>query len=419
MDLAYLGAATLASPVWLSRMASRGKLRTDWRGRLGYIHDVPPRDDRPRLLVHAVSVGEVNAIRLLVDQLRGGDQPVDVFIATTTDTGTRRASELFGPGPSGRGHGLVRYPFDFSVCVDRLLDAVQPDAAALVELEVWPNFIASCEARGIPVAVINGRLSARSFGRYRMARPILRRTFARLAAVAAQDDAYAERFRAMGVPAERVEVLGTMKWDTAEIIDSVDGAEQLALELGIDRTRPLVVAGSTAPGEHELLVAATPADVQLLCAPRKPEWFDDAARVLKGCVRRSRGPTAARTGGSSRYLLDTIGELRKAYALADVVVVGRTFVPLGGSNMIEPVGLGKPTVVGPHVENFLDANAALVDGGGIVPAEAGSLGLILRDLLQSPSRRAEVAERGRAVIRQRQGATERTAALLRRLVGRS
>jgi 3-deoxy-D-manno-octulosonic-acid transferase len=178
----------------------------------------------------------------LVDRLAAGPDPLDVVIATTTDTGTARARELFG----GR-YRLVRYPFDFSAAVDRLLDAVRPDAVALVELEVWPNFVASCDRRGIPVAVINGRLSARSFRRYRLARPFLSPTFARLAAVAAQDEAYAVRFRAMGVPAERVAVCGTMKWDTAQVVDDEgDASAKLALDLGIDRSRPLVVAGSTA-----------------------------------------------------------------------------------------------------------------------------------------------------------------------------
>ncbi|MFO0875622.1 MAG: glycosyltransferase N-terminal domain-containing protein, partial [Phycisphaerales bacterium] len=294
-DFAYLGAAAVTSPIWIARMAARGKLRTDWRARLGYVADSPaaraPDEARRRLLIHAVSVGEVNAIRALVDRLAAGPDPLDVVIATTTDTGTARARELFG----GR-YRLVRYPFDFSAAVDRLLDAVRPDAVALVELEVWPNFVASCDRRGIPVAVINGRLSARSFRRYRLARPFLSPTFARLAAVAAQDEAYAVRFRAMGVPAERVAVCGTMKWDTAQVVDDEgDASAKLAIDLGIDRSRPLVVAGSTAPGEHELLVAAVPPGIQLLCAPRKPEWFDDAARVLDGCVRRSRAGAVQRT----------------------------------------------------------------------------------------------------------------------------
>src|SRR5262249_14810801 len=143
----------------------------------------------------------------------------------------------------------------------------------------------------------------------------------------------------------------------------VEGAEQLGVEMGIDRGKPLVVAGSTAPDEHELLVNAVPEGVQLLCAPRRPEWFDHAAAVLAGCARRSKGERGSSAG---RFLLDTIGELRMAYALADIVVVGRSFGNLHGSDMIEPVALGKPTIIGPAVADFQDAVDALLTGDGIL-----------------------------------------------------
>ena len=164
----------------------------------------------------------------------------------------------------------------------------------------------ACTARHIPVCVVNGRLSARSFKRYRLARGVLRPMFAQVHQVAAQTQDYADRFVAMGVPADRVSVTGTMKWDTAQVADAVEGAAQLAADMGIDLSRPLVVAGSTAPGEEALLHGAVPEGVQLLCAPRKPEWFDASAAALPGCARRSRGESGSQTG---RFLLDTIGEL--------------------------------------------------------------------------------------------------------------
>jgi 3-deoxy-D-manno-octulosonic-acid transferase len=264
--------------------------------------------------------------------------------------------------------------------------------------------------------VVNGRLSARSLRRYELVAPLLRPTFRRLTAVAAQTAAHAERFRAMGVPAERITVTGTMKWDTAEIADDVDGAAALAEALGIDRGRPLVVAGSTAGDEHELLHRAVPSGVQLLCAPRKPEWFDDAARALPGCARRSRGDRGSAT---DRYLLDTIGELRRAYALADVVVVGRSFGALHGSDMMEPVALGKPVIVGPRVEDFRDAVDALLGGGGLMQVDREGLAPALRALLDDPARCARLAAAGRSVIRAQQGATERHAALIRAIVART
>ncbi|NND85627.1 MAG: hypothetical protein HKN46_10810, partial [Acidimicrobiia bacterium] len=319
-DLAYLTVATVSAPVWLTRLLLTGKIRTDWPARLGRGRDHGEKTGR-RILVHAVSVGEVNAIRCLVDGLEG-DARIEVVVATTTDTGWARARDVFGT------ERVVRYPLDFSWSVARFLDRVRPDVVVLTELEVWPTFVATCVARSIPVAVINGRLTARSAKRYGLVRGLVQNTFARLALVAVQNEAYAARFASLGVPPECVEVTGTMKWDTASIADEVAGAETLAKELGIDRTRPLVVAGSTAPEEHALLLDAIPPGAQLLCAPRRPEWFDEAASTLAPCVRRSHGSSQS---GSDRFLLDTIGELRAAYALADLVIIGRSFGVRHGS----------------------------------------------------------------------------------------
>lgn len=399
LDLCYAIAALATSPVWLVRMWRTGKIRTDWAARLGRGEGIP-RTDRPRILLHAVSVGEVNAIRLLARRLEDDAKRPEVLVATTTDTGFARASELF-PGRA------VRYPFDFSFAVGRLLDRIEPDVVGLVELEVWPNFTGECRRRGIPVAVVNGRLSERSFRRYRKVRALVAPSFRRLAASGVQTDDYADRFRALG--AGRVETLGTMKWDTAEIADGVAGSEDLARELGIDRAKPLVVAGSTAPGEPELLRDALPEGVQLLVAPRKPEWFANAAAALPGCVRRTERKAGSPTG---RFVLDTIGELRKAYALADVVVVGRSFGDLHGSDMSEPVALGKATLIGPRSGDFAEQMAALRKGGGIVETTRESLRGDLARLLGDPAARQALADRGRAIIRDRQGATERYATLL-------
>lgn len=409
MDAAYATAALVSSPIWLWRMGRKGKLRTDWPARFGRVAQPIPRTSRARILLHAVSVGEVNAIRLLVDALAADASNPEVVIATTTDTGFARATALYGSR-----HQVVRYPFDISFSVERFLDAVRPDVVALVELEVWPNFTASCRQRSIPVIVVNGRLSERSFRRYRRVRPIVAPSFRRLLAVSAQSDEYAERFTALGVARGSVFVSGTMKWDTAEIADSVPGAVELAADLGIDRSRPLVVAGSTAPGEEALLHASVPEGTQLLVAPRKPEWFDATAAALPGSIRRSAtisGRTSA-PSSTGRMVLDTIGELRKAYALADVVVVGRSFGSLHGSDMMEPIALGRATLIGPRWGDFRDTMEALLEGRGILQTNADQLGGELRRLLADPAERATLAERGRAVIRRHQGATRRNAELL-------
>jgi 3-deoxy-D-manno-octulosonic-acid transferase len=404
-DLLYLIVALVTAPLWLARMIRTGKIRTDWAGRFGRAGIEPPAPGaKRRVLIHAVSVGEVNAVRLLVDRLSERRRDLEIVIATTTDTGFVRARALFGDR-----HRVVRYPLDFTFAVRRFLRRVRPALAALVELEVWPNFTRACRRRGIPVGVINGRLTERSLRRYRRVRPLVAPSFRRLSFIAAQNGDYASRFRELGAPSERVTITGTMKWDTAEVADSIPGAEALAEALGIDRDRPLIVAGSTAPGEHELLAAAAPPEVQLLCAPRKPEWFDQAAAALPGCARRSRGERGSATG---RFLLDTIGELRLAYALADIVVIGRSFGDLHGSDMMEPAALGRPVVVGPAVSDFQETVDALIEGGGLILTDRDGLPRVLRELMDDSSRRRELGERGRAVIRARQGATERTLQLL-------
>lgn len=432
LDLAYALGAAVLSPVWAR------KARGGWAQRLAREVDVAPaRAGAKRVVLHAVSVGEVNTLRGLVSLLR---PHVDVVVTTTTDTGLARARALFGGeegcasagGGAGGGAGLhavqvARYPLDFSASVARFLDVVRPDAVALVELEVWPNFVGACERRGVPVAVINGRISARSFGRYEKVKRLLRPTFARLALAAAQDEAYARRFAALGVPEGRVRVTDTMKWDSVPL-DGADegGARALARALGVRGDRPLIVGGSTAEGEEALISAAAPEAAQVLCAPRKPERFEEAARAMgSGCVRRS--ARAAASGASEvgpgepspsgRYLLDTIGELRAAYALSDVAVIGRTFAPRRGSDPIEPAALGKPVVCGPDYRNFESVTHALASCGALRVTDAPGLPAVLRELLDSVDLRRTMGEAGRACVRSRRGATARHAGLILEMVG--
>ncbi|MBL8744812.1 MAG: hypothetical protein JNK58_00490 [Phycisphaerae bacterium] len=406
-DTAYALVAAATSPWWMRRA------RSGWAERFGRL-DALPEKSRPRLLLHAVSVGEVNLTRPLVDRLR---PRVEVVLSVTTDTGLARARALYGGGDEGVCR-VVRYPLDASWSVRRFLDAVRPDAVALVELELWPNFVRACAARSIPVAVVNGRLSERSFARYRLGRAVIGRYFEQLAFAAVQDESYAARFRAMGVAGERCHVVGTMKWDAAEVSDSIAGSEDLARAMGIDRSRPLIVAGSTAPDEHAMLHSAVPAGVQLLCAPRKPEWFDEAAAQMPGCVRRSetmRGGSGP--GGADRFLLDTIGELRKAYALADVVVIGRSFGSLYGSDPMEAAALGKAVVIGPSVADFRSTVEAMLRDGAIVQTNAEELPGVLRSLIEDGARRREMASMARECVLSHRGAADRHAALILELMG--
>jgi 3-deoxy-D-manno-octulosonic-acid transferase len=408
LDLAYLPVALAYAPSLLR------KRRGGWRERFGRIEPLPPKA-RPRLLIHAVSVGETASLRWLIPRLT---PEVDVVVSVTTDTGIERARALYGPMCR-----VVRYPLDLSASVRRFFEAVNPDAVALVELELWPNFLREAKRRGVPVGVIGGRLSERSFAGYSRFRRFVGGMFRSLEFAAVQDAAYAARFEAMGVPAGRCLITGSMKWDAVAPGGGSggpgDGArklrDELGDELGIDPTRPLIVAGSTAEGEEALLHTATPAGVQLLCAPRKPERFNEAASALPGCVRRSAGARAP--DGTDRFLLDTIGELGRAYELADVVVMGRTFVPLGGSDPIEPIALGRAVVVGPHVDNFRTVVDALDAERAIVRADRAGLAGALSRLLRDEGERRRLATAGLTCIEKHRGASARHAELLLSLLG--
>lgn len=431
LDVVYVGVACVTAPWWFR------KARGGWSERFAFTTPSLPEkatntasgvgqsQHRPRVLVHAVSVGEVAALRSLVPCLIADG--AEVVVASTTDTGLKRAQELYGQVAH-----VVRYPLDASWAVARFLDAVQPDAVGLIELEVWPNFIRACCQRGVPVGVFNGRLSERSFRGYRRIARWMGPSFASLQVAAVQDQDYAERFIAMGTPADRVRVSGSMKFDAAAVADRVDGQEELARDLGIDPGRPLVVGGSTGPGEEAMLHQVCQelgGDVQLLCAPRRPERFDEAASAMPGCVRRSQVAGTGVTETGNRFLLDTIGELRAAYALADVVVVGRSFPEygpkgkarkgLGGSDPIEPIALGKATVFGPDCANFKDVVTGFVRADGLlVASDPRDLHGILSRLLTNGEERAELARRGREWIDSQQGASKLHAALLMDLAKR-
>ena len=401
-DLCYFVGAVLASPLWLARMIATGKIRTDWRARFG-LGEVLPRSAAPRILIHAVSVGEVNAIRGLVERLASDRLAPEIVVSATTDTGFARAKSLFG-----ERHAVVRTPFDFTGAVKRWLARVQPDLLVLVELELWPNMMRLAESMGVPVVVVNGRLSDRSIVRYRRVKPLVSGMFGRATAVLAQNETYAARFAELG--AREVLVSGNMKWDSIAIHEEVPGAALLREELGIPHDARVVVAGSTEPGEELLLRDALPDGVRLVIAPRKPEWWEGVAANLPGCVRRSR---KERGGADTRFhLLDTIGELGMAYSFADVVVMGRSFGTLYGSDPIEPASLGKPVVIGPRIHDFRDVVAAFKARGGIVQCEAAELKAVLARLFADDAERAAISARGRDTIRGEQGGSARTAEVL-------
>ena len=365
-DLAFaLGLVAYAA----KKRLRTGRWRTGVRDRGGRVGELQRRGPGPRILVHGVSVGETHALEPFVEALAASTLAPDVVVSASTVTGFERASRIH----AGRRE-VVRFPLDFTWMAARFLDEVRPELVVLAELELWPSFLAACARRGIPVCVVNGRLSARSYRGYRRWRPLARRMFRRLAWVSAQTGAYRDRFVALGVPGDRAVVGGSLKWDSALKVPDATEAAALAAALGIDRDKPLIVAGSTGPGEEEVLLRGLPEGCQLLLAPRSPDRWDEVAGLVAGMPRRSGGGGVGGGGmggdeqsmredgqsissvgkghadGNERrrrgrppsvFLLDTIGELPAAYLLADAVFVGRSLVPMGGSNPLEAVRAGQ------------------------------------------------------------------------------
>jgi 3-deoxy-D-manno-octulosonic-acid transferase len=298
---------------------------------------------------------------------------------------------------------------------------------ALLELEVWPNFIRRCAQRKVPVLLINGRVTPGSFRKYRLAQPLVGSMFARLHHVAAQDETYARRFTELGVPAKRVSVTGTMKFDNATVAERIDGQEELAAAVGLSPGKDRIwVCGSTGPGEEAIVVAIYRdllvrfPNLRLVIVPRKPERFDEAAEIIRKAgfplVRRSQAEPAV-AEPRAIILGDTIGELRKFYALAEVVFVGRTLVDLGhrqhGSDMIEPAALGKPVVVGPFTANFAEAiNCFLGADAMVVVQNQSELEKALGNLLADPAMGHRMGVRAREVVKSGQGATARHATII-------
>jgi 3-deoxy-D-manno-octulosonic-acid transferase len=422
-DILYGLLLGLSAPLWLLRPSWRARVFKALRLRGG---SVPLRQgSTPAVLIHAVSLGEINATRSLVARLRELRPGLQFIMTTTTDTGFARGQQLYGDRADVI---LARYPLDFSRSVARFLDATRPSAVVLMELEVWPNFVKHCSRRGIPVLLVNGRLSRGSFRNYRLARLFVAPTFRRLSAVGAQDQTHAARFVSLGASADRVSVTGTMKFDTATVADRADGDAALAQAMGLGQDEALWVCGSTGPGEEQIvlgayrkLLSSHPA-LRLAIIPRHPERFEEVATMVEqsgfGVLRRSNPQSKSHSPESRPVLLgDTMGELRKFYSLATVVFVGRSLVDLGsrqhGSDMIEPAALGKPVIVGPHTHNFADAMARFLAAGAMVQLKDESqLADAVGRIVESPQESQRLGRLAQEVVRKSQGATERHAQMV-------
>ena len=424
-----LGVGVLALlPRFLFDALRHGKYAAGLGERAGRL----PRFDsggRPVVWLHCVSVGEAQAARPLARALLARHPNHALVVSTTTLTGQRVAREAFAEEAA-----LVFYfPFDWAWSVRRALRAVRPSAVLVMETELWPRFFRECGRAGVPVALVNGRVSEKSFGRYRLIRFFIRRVLSDLSLALMQTEADAARVRSLGLPPKRIRVTGNVKFDIEEA-SARPLTEELRERFRLDGRRPLVVAASTHAPEERValeayrLVADSSAGPdaksrpRLLLAPRHPERFGEVAALLEASglswARRGAKPNG-RDAECDLILLDSIGELRAVYPLAEVVFVGGSVAHVGGHNVLEPALAARPVVTGAHTSNFKavvetfleqDALVQLPDAEG---AEAARLlARALRGLLEDDAKRRRAGERARAVLEQNRGATARTIELL-------
>jgi len=426
-NLALLVVLVAGTPWWLFRMATTQKYREGLLERLGM---VPSRlrkqmaglgSERPLIWVHAVSVGEVLAVSRLVKTLDAALPDYLIVLSTTTRTGQALARERFG------SNRVFYCPLDLPWAVRAWLNALQPSLLILAETEFWPNLLSGCFRRNIPVAVVNARISDRSWPRYRRMRWLWRPFLSRLSRVLAQSQTDADRLKTIGCLPERVTVAGNLKFDvrTAEEADATRQLKKSSASLR------LIVAGSTLEGEEAALLQAWPrllhADPQLVMvlAPRHPERFAAMAALLEKSgmvwVKRSDWHSAPEDSlkplnPGQIVLLDTIGELASVYSLAAVAFVGGSLVPAGGHNPLEPAQFGVPIVMGPHYANFRAITEDLLAHQALRISSAEDLSATLIGLLQNPQASKAMGARARQVFEQQAGATGRCMVALRSLL---
>ena len=421
-NVGLLVGLVVTAPWWLWRVARTEKYREGLWERLGR---VPERlrggpEARPAIWIHAVSVGEVLAVSRLVSELRTAFPGHRVLISTTTRTGQALARERFG------AEHVFYCPLDMPWATRAYLRAVRPALLVLAETEFWPNLLNGCFRRGIPVAVVNARVSDRSWPRYRMLRWLWRPMLSRLSTVLAQSAVDAERLKGIGCRAERVSAAGNLKFD----VRAAQEGEATRLIRKLTPGLRIVVAGSTLEGEEAALLEAWPRllaadpNLALVVAPRHPERFATVGALLEASgiqwVRRSEWqrdelqPRLLKPG--QVVLLDTIGELASVYSLASVAFVGGSLIAAGGHNPLEPAQFGAPIAMGPNYENFRAITDDLRAHQALRIVDRDELADALMELLRDKAAAQAMGARARQVFEQQAGATTRCVAVVRALL---
>ena len=354
--------------------------------------------------VHAVSVGEVKAVERLLEGLRQQFPEKPLVVSTVTPAGQTLARER----RDIIDHTFY-FPIDLPGCVRRAVDRINPDMVIIAETEIWPNFLRACRTRGVRVVMINGRISDKSFSRYRIVRPWLRRVFEDYTIIGMQSEIDRRRIEAIGADPQKVTVFGNLKYDVVASGKPLDPA----LSTFLNNWNQVWIAASTMPGEEESVLDAFTelrkkhSGLKLIIAPRHADRFDAVEEMVKRrgqqCVRRMR-----LDGAGNVLLLDTIGELAAVFQYATVVFVGGSLVPTGGHNILEPARHRKPIVFGPHMENFRDmARLFLESGAAIQIRNAPELVPAIRELLSNSQRASELGRNALAIVLENSGATDR------------
>jgi 3-deoxy-D-manno-octulosonic-acid transferase len=412
LDLGYFAAGVLASPVLLFKLATDPRYRHHLGERFGRL---PPSGGGPTLWIHCASVGEVNLAKPIVARLKKHRPDLKIHLSVNTMAGRENATKAFPEAT------VSYFPLDFGGSVKRALRRIRPVGVILVELEVWPNFVRRCASEGVPVAVVNGRMSERSFGRYRAWGRYFRPIFGKLAAVGVQNDTYAGRLKELG--AEPV-ITGNLKYDAAIGFDPAAEEKTWRALLGLGEA-PVLVGGSTHDPEERILCEtykklkkAVPG-VRMVLAPRHLERVPEVQKAVEAADLKCYKRTQLSPGGSADgvILLDSVGELSRVYAAATAVFIGGTFCARGGQNMLEPAALGKPVVSGPSLSNFEEIARTLVEAGGMrVIDNPVDLAGSLAELLKDPERARQIGGRSLEAVKAGRGAVDRTMELIEKSV---
>jgi 3-deoxy-D-manno-octulosonic-acid transferase len=407
----------LLTPYFLFQALAHRKYVDGLRERLGFL---PAIDRQPVIWLHCVSVGETQAARPLVERICKELPHHALVVSTVTLTGQRLARDLFRT----QAARVVYFPFDWRWSVRRALKAISPAAVLVMETELWPNFLRECKAREIPVALVNGRISRKSFARYRQIRFFLRRVLEGLTIAVMQSETDADRIQALGMSPRRTFTSGNLKFETGT---STDKSTDLNRRFNLQTNVPLVLAASTHAPEEKILLESfrklrAVREARLMLAPRKPERFNEVASLIEASgfswARRTDTP-AASDANAEVILLDTIGELQSVYSLATVVFVGGSIVDRGGHNVLEPAAHGVAVVTGAHTHNFHaivdllnEANAILqlppVEGADAI----AKLTEVFQRLLAEVEWRNELGARAKQIIEANRGATDKTMKLI-------